>query len=117
MLEHWIAIACKSGLLFYPVQPGCHLTLFAPLTVEQLINVLTKGWKVQKHYFGYTEICVIFNSTNGKLADFLFYPISAERHFFGYIFLKLAGNTYNGKNGIPLFCFIFKRNTNEDIHI
>jgi hypothetical protein len=35
--------------------------------------------------------------------------------FFGQILLKLAGNVNNGKNGIPLFYFIFKINTSEDI--
>jgi hypothetical protein len=37
--------------------------------------------------------------------------------FFGRTLLKLAGNVHNGKNGIPLFCLIFKMNTNDDICI
>jgi hypothetical protein len=36
---------------------------------------------------------------------------------FFLILLKLAVNTYDGKNGIKFFCFLLKRNTNEDIHI
>jgi hypothetical protein len=31
--------------------------------------------------------------------------------------MKLAGIAYNAKNGIPLFCFIFKMNIDEDIVI
>jgi hypothetical protein len=31
--------------------------------------------------------------------------------------MQLAGIAYNAKNGIPLFCFIFKMNRNEDIVI
>ncbi len=37
------------------------------------------------------------------------------KHFFGPILLKLSGNVNNGKNGMPLFCFSFEINTNEDI--
>ncbi len=38
-----------------------------------------------------------------------FFYSSRQAPFLGVILLKLAGNTYHGKNGIPLFCFIFKR--------
>jgi hypothetical protein len=31
--------------------------------------------------------------------------------------MKLAGITYDAKYGIPLFCFIFAMNRNEDIAI
>jgi hypothetical protein len=31
--------------------------------------------------------------------------------------MKLAGIAYSAQNGIPLFCFIFKMNRNEDIAI
>jgi hypothetical protein len=44
-------------------------------------------------------------------------PITTMSHFFGQILSKLAGNIEHGKNGISLFCFIFKMNTNEDICI
>jgi hypothetical protein len=33
------------------------------------------------------------------------------------ILFKLAEIVQNGKNGIPLFCFIFKMDTNEDIRV
>jgi hypothetical protein len=44
-------------------------------------------------------------------------PLGDERPFFGKFLMKLAGIAYNAKNGIPLICFIFKMNGNENICI
>jgi hypothetical protein len=54
---------------------------------------------------------------NAQISLFSVFKQHPLKLFFGQILLKLAGNVHTGKNEIPLFCFIFKMNTNEEICI
>jgi hypothetical protein len=86
-----------------------------PTQWEIGVSVRISAWygcKCQKHNLRqkYNQFLLILQKT-------LLNPLVTSVTFFGKILMKLAGMAHNAKNGIPLFCFIFKMNSNEDIVI